>query len=56
MAQNLIAIVPYDEGWPAEFRRVGVPVCAALRERALRLDHIGSTAVPGLAAKDVVDM
>lgn len=56
MAKNLIEIVPYDAGWPAEFRRVATPVRAALGERALRLDHIGSTAVPGLAAKDVIDL
>ena len=56
MAKNLIEIVPYDAGWPEEFRRVGMPLRAALGESALRLDHIGSTAVPGLAAKDVIDL
>ncbi len=51
-----IAIVPYDRRWPAEFRRVGAPLGAALGDLASRIDHIGSTAVPGLAAKDVVDV
>jgi len=53
---NLIAIVPYDRRWPAEFHRVGAPLRAALGDLAARIDHIGSTAVPGLAAKDIVDV
>ncbi len=52
----LIEIAPYDPRWPEEFRRVAAPLRAALGERAQRIDHIGSTAVPGLAAKDVVDV
>ncbi len=51
-----IAIVPYDDRWPAEFDRVARPLRAALGSLAVRIDHIGSTAVPGLAAKDVVDV
>jgi GrpB-like predicted nucleotidyltransferase (UPF0157 family) len=53
---NPILIVPYDERWPAEFERIGTALRAALGELALRIDHIGSTAVPGLAAKDVIDV
>ena len=52
----LIDIVPYDPHWPEEFRRVARPLRAALGDRALRIDHIGSTAVPDLAAKDVIDV
>jgi GrpB-like predicted nucleotidyltransferase (UPF0157 family) len=51
-----IVISPADPLWPQRFRTLG----GALRERlgadAVRIDHIGSTAVPGLAAKDVVDV
>jgi GrpB-like predicted nucleotidyltransferase (UPF0157 family) len=54
--QALIEIVPYDDRWPEEFRRIATPLRAALGELALRIDHIGSTAVPGLAAKDVIDV
>lgn len=39
-----------------DFVRLGKRIRSALGERALRIDHIGSTAVPGLAAKDVVDI
>ncbi len=54
--QPLIEIVPFDNRWPDEFRRVAAPLRAALGALALRIDHIGSTAVPGLAAKDVIDV
>lgn len=53
---NLIRIMAYDPQWPLEFQRIGLPLHEALGERAVRIDHIGSTAVPGLAAKDVIDI
>ena len=52
----MIAIVPYRPHWPAEFQQVAATVRAALGTAALRIDHIGSTAVPGLAAKDIIDV
>ena len=51
-----LVVVPSDPAWPAEFAWVGAALRRALGARALRIDHIGSTAVPGLAAKDVVDV
>ena len=54
--KNLIEIVSYDERWPQEFRSIGMPLRQAMGELALRIDHIGSTSVPGLAAKDVIDV
>jgi GrpB-like predicted nucleotidyltransferase (UPF0157 family) len=51
-----VEIVPYAEQWPREFARVERRLREALGERALRIDHIGSTAVPGLAAKDRIDV
>jgi GrpB-like predicted nucleotidyltransferase (UPF0157 family) len=50
-----IEVVPYDDGWPSEFARLSSIVRAALGDRVLGLEHVGSTAVPGLAAKPVVD-
>ena len=52
----LIVVEPYQESWPAEFHALAAPLRAALGRLALRIDHIGSTAVPGLAAKDVIDI
>jgi GrpB-like predicted nucleotidyltransferase (UPF0157 family) len=51
-----ILIVDYDPDWPNLFRREAQRVNAALGERALRIEHAGSTAVPGLAAKPIIDM
>jgi GrpB-like predicted nucleotidyltransferase (UPF0157 family) len=51
-----ISIEPYSEAWPAEFARLGQRIRSILGERALRIDHIGSTAVPGLHAKDRIDI
>jgi GrpB-like predicted nucleotidyltransferase (UPF0157 family) len=53
---KMIKIVPYDENWPHEFAQIARPLRTTLGEVALRIDHIGSTAVPGLAAKDVIDI
>ena len=48
-------IVEYDPTWPAQAERVLARLRLATGERAVRVDHIGSTAVPGLAAKDILD-
>jgi GrpB-like predicted nucleotidyltransferase (UPF0157 family) len=52
----MITIVPYDASWPEAFVAVARPLRTALGELALRIDHIGSTAVPELAAKDRIDV
>jgi GrpB-like predicted nucleotidyltransferase (UPF0157 family) len=52
----MIEIVPYDEHWPAEFAAIAGCLRRALGDMALRIDHIGSTSVPGLPAKDIVDV
>ena len=52
----MIEIVPYKPGWPDEFRQIASILRRGLGELALRIDHIGSTAVPGLSAKDVIDI
>jgi len=51
-----VTIVEYREAWPAEFRDLAAALRSAFGAAALRIDHIGSTAVPGLAAKDVIDV
>jgi GrpB-like predicted nucleotidyltransferase (UPF0157 family) len=52
----VIEIVSYNPEWPLEFAKIAARIQAALGPRALAIHHIGSTSVPGLAAKDVIDM
>jgi GrpB-like predicted nucleotidyltransferase (UPF0157 family) len=51
-----IEVVDYDPSWPDEARRISDRLRAALGLRALRIEHVGSTAVPGLPAKPVIDL
>ena len=50
-----IEIIDYQSTWPDEFAALANKLRAA-SEAELRIDHIGSTAVPGLASKDVIDV
>ncbi|MGA9492747.1 MAG: dephospho-CoA kinase [Mycobacterium sp.] len=50
------ALVPYDPSWPDQARRITARLNTACGHRAVRIDHIGSTAVPGMDAKDVIDV
>ncbi len=51
-----IEIVDYDEEWPRLFQREAHRIRAALGEHALLIEHVGSTSVPGLAAKPRIDI
>ncbi len=51
-----IFLAEYDAGWPATFAAEAERIAGALSERALRVEHVGSTSVPGLAAKPIVDI
>jgi GrpB-like predicted nucleotidyltransferase (UPF0157 family) len=55
-ARNQIVITPYQDRWPREFHEAGTALRAVLGDLALRIDHIGSTSVPSLAAKDYIDV
>ena len=52
----MILILPYQPTWPADFQALAAPLRGALGGLAARIDHIGSTAVPGLPAKDIIDI
>jgi GrpB-like predicted nucleotidyltransferase (UPF0157 family) len=52
----VIAVVPYDAAWPGMYASERDRLAAALGDVAVRIDHIGSTAVPGLAAKPWIDI
>jgi len=49
-------LVPYDDSWPSVAARLIGRITVALGDRAVAVEHIGSTSVPGLAAKDVIDL
>jgi dephospho-CoA kinase len=49
-------LVPADPAWPDQAARILARLKVACGAKALRIDHIGSTAVPGLDAKDVIDV
>jgi GrpB-like predicted nucleotidyltransferase (UPF0157 family) len=51
-----VRLVGYDPHWPEMFELHAAKIRRALGEVALRIEHIGSTSVPGLAAKPIVDM
>ncbi|WP_203217586.1 GrpB family protein [Nocardia arthritidis] len=51
-----IRIVDYDAAWPRRFAEERARIAAALGATARRIDHIGSTSVPGLAAKPIIDI
>ncbi len=51
-----IHLAEYDPAWPELFRREEARIRAALGDRALLVEHAGSTAVPGLAAKPIIDI
>jgi GrpB-like predicted nucleotidyltransferase (UPF0157 family) len=51
-----IALAKYNPEWPEDFARQAKRVQVALGDRALRIEHIGSTSVPGLAANPIIDI
>jgi dephospho-CoA kinase len=55
-ARSLPVLAPYHPSWPEQARRIIARLNTACGHRAVRIDHIGSTAVPGLDAKDVIDV
>ncbi|GAA1982859.1 hypothetical protein GCM10009799_05060 [Nocardiopsis rhodophaea] len=56
LVDGQVRIDDYDPKWPYLFEREAERIREALGERVLRLEHTGSTSVPGLAAKPCVDM
>ncbi len=51
-----IEVVDYDPEWPRLFEREADRIRAVLGKRAVQLEHVGSTSVPGLAAKPIIDI
>ena len=55
-APRTYKLVPYNPAWPDDARRIIQRIQMACGAKVLRVDHIGSTAVPGMEAKDVIDI
>ena len=53
---DVIRVVAYDADWPLGFQTLAARVRSLLGARVARVEHIGSTAVPGLAAKPILDV
>ena len=56
ISEQRFALVPYDSGWPILFEHERERLQAVLGALARRIEHNGSTSVPGLAAKPVIDI
>jgi GrpB-like predicted nucleotidyltransferase (UPF0157 family)/ribosomal protein S18 acetylase RimI-like enzyme len=56
MRKDPVVIVPYDAAWPAQFAQLAARARRALGGLPARIEHVGSTAVPGLAAKPIIDL
>jgi len=54
--ERAAVVVDYDERWPSAFEAVRSHLWPAVESIAVRIEHVGSTAVPGLAAKPVIDV
>ena len=53
---NTVEVVGDDERWSADFRRIADEINAVLGELIIAIEHVGSTSVPGLAAKPIIDV
>ncbi|HTX07906.1 MAG TPA: GrpB family protein [Solirubrobacteraceae bacterium] len=51
-----IVLHDYDPAWPGRYEREAARIAEVLGERAVRLEHAGSTSVPGLPAKPIIDI
>jgi GrpB-like predicted nucleotidyltransferase (UPF0157 family) len=51
-----VIIVDHDPAWPQVFGELRAVIAAALGKLALTIEHVGSTSVPGLTAKPIIDL
>ncbi|HET6983710.1 MAG TPA: GrpB family protein [Myxococcaceae bacterium] len=56
MSPSPVVVVPYDPTWPVDFEALRNVLASALGDVARVIHHVGSTAVPGLAAKPILDV
>jgi GrpB-like predicted nucleotidyltransferase (UPF0157 family) len=51
-----IYLAPYDPDWPAQYAAEAAKIRAAIGHRAIALEHVGSTSIPGMPAKPIIDI
>lgn len=51
-----IVIQDYDNHWPVSFQEEAAKISAILGQKIIQLEHVGSTSIPGLAAKPIIDI
>jgi GrpB-like predicted nucleotidyltransferase (UPF0157 family) len=56
IAMHIVTVIDYSPDWPEQFQSLCSTLKAALGDTALAIEHVGSTAVPGLRAKAVIDI
>lgn len=53
---TLVELVPYDQEWPRQFETAAEWLRELLRDKVVAIDHIGSTSIPGMTAKPLIDI
>ena len=56
MAAKRVVVLPYDERWTQDFLEIKDELSNALGQLAMEIEHVGSTSVPGLSAKPIIDI
>ncbi|HLY79494.1 MAG TPA: GrpB family protein, partial [Caulobacteraceae bacterium] len=51
-----VELAPYDPAWPAQYAAEAAKIRAGVGDGALTLEHVGSTSIPGLSAKPIIDI
>ena len=51
-----IIVVPYDENWPHEFKKIKDEILPSVEDLIISIEHVGSTSVKGLYAKPIIDI
>ena len=56
MSKKRVIVVPYDEQWKEEFKKIEKELMTVLDGIVLKIEHVGSTSVEGLSAKPIIDI
>ena len=55
-AETRLVVVPYDPQWPAMYEQERAEIAAGIGQHILRIEHAGSTSIPGMAGKPTIDI